>query len=57
MPIIVNLPDGSKASFPDGTPPEAMKSAIQKRFPNTKSNDAPHDLVSQAGGLNLETLG
>jgi hypothetical protein len=33
MPILVNLPDGSQASFPDGTPPETMKAAIQKRFP------------------------
>src|SRR5690348_16832853 len=35
MPVIVALPDGLKASFPDGTPPEAMKAAIQKRFPPT----------------------
>ncbi len=33
MPILVNLPDGSQASFPDDTPPEAMKAAIQKKFP------------------------
>jgi hypothetical protein len=32
MAILVNLPDGSQASFPDGTSPEVMKAAIQKRF-------------------------
>lgn len=31
--IEVELPDGSTAEFPDGTAPEAMKAAIQKRFP------------------------
>lgn len=33
MPILVNLPDGSQASFPDGTSQDVMKAAIQKRFP------------------------
>jgi hypothetical protein len=33
MPIFVNLPDGSRASFPDGTTPDVMKAAIQKKFP------------------------
>lgn len=31
--IEVDLPDGSVAEFPDGTPPAAIKRAIQKRFP------------------------
>lgn len=31
--IEVELPDGSIAEFPDDTPQEVMKSAIQKRFP------------------------
>jgi plasmid stabilization system protein ParE len=31
--IEVDLPDGSVAEFPDGTPPDVMKKAIQKRFP------------------------
>jgi hypothetical protein len=35
MTIEVDLPDGSVAEFPDGTPPDVMKSAIQKRFPTT----------------------
>ena len=30
--IEVDLPDGSIAEFPDGTPPEVMKRALQKRF-------------------------
>lgn len=33
MPILVNLPDGSQASFPDGTTPEVMTAAIRKKFP------------------------
>jgi hypothetical protein len=31
--ITVKLPDGSTAQFPDGTPPEQIKAAIQKKFP------------------------
>lgn len=31
--ITVQLPDGSTAQFPDGTPPEQIKAAIQKKFP------------------------
>lgn len=34
MPILVNLPDGSQASFPDGTPPDVMTAAIRKKFPS-----------------------
>lgn len=30
--IEVELPDGSIAEFPDGTPPETIKGALQKRF-------------------------
>ena len=30
--IEVDLPDGSVAEFPDGTPPETIKAALQKRF-------------------------
>lgn len=30
--IEIDLPDGSVAEFPDGTPPEVMKGALQKRF-------------------------
>lgn len=32
MTIEVDLPDGSVAEFPDGTSPEVMKGALQKRF-------------------------
>jgi len=32
MVIKVNLPDGSSANFPDGTPPETMKAAIQSMY-------------------------
>lgn len=34
MPILVNLPDGSQASFPDGTSQEVMTAAIRKKFPS-----------------------
>ncbi len=30
--IEVDLPDGSVAEFPDGTPPDVIKGALQKRF-------------------------
>lgn len=33
--ISVKLPDGSTAQFPDGTPPETIKAAIQKKFSAT----------------------
>lgn len=39
--IEVQLPDGSIAEFPDGTAPEAMKAAIQKRFPPKTASPAP----------------
>lgn len=32
MPIEVDLPDGSVAEFPDGTPNDVIKGALQKRF-------------------------
>jgi hypothetical protein len=38
--IEVELPDGSVAEFPDGTPPAAIKQAIQKRFPPKNAPDA-----------------
>lgn len=31
--IEVDLPDGSVAEFPDGTPPDTIKAALQRRFP------------------------
>ena len=34
MPIIVALPDGSEAEFPDGTPPDIIKSSLAKKFGN-----------------------
>lgn len=38
--IEVQLPDGSIAEFPDGTAPDVMKAAIQKRFPVQAPADA-----------------
>jgi len=42
--IEVELPDGSVAEFPDGTPPDAMKAAIAKRFPPQQSAPAIHNV-------------
>lgn len=36
MPIEVELPDGSIAEFPDGTTPDIMRAAIQRKFPPQK---------------------
>lgn len=49
MPILVKLPDGSQASFPDGTPPEAMKAAIRKRFPPTQAAQGAAAPVQNVG--------
>lgn len=54
--IEVQLPDGSVAEFPDGTAPDAMKAAIQKRFPPksaptaTPANPYLADLPVPGGG-------
>lgn len=47
--IEVQLPDGSVAEFPDGTAPEAMKAAIQKRFPPKASTPAAAPLPFNEG--------
>lgn len=49
MPIEVELPDGSIAEFPDGTPREAMQQAISKRFPP----QAPSRTTGQETGRQL----
>lgn len=49
MPIVVKLPDGSQASFPDGTSKEAMQAAIQKKFPpqaQSVADAAPQPLAT-----------
>lgn len=50
--IKVKLPDGSTASFPDGTPPDVMKAAIQKKFPpqNAPQAAAPGPAAAAPGG-------
>lgn len=45
--IEVQLPDGSIAEFPDGTSPEAMKAAIQKRFPVQQQQSQPAATAAQ----------
>jgi hypothetical protein len=49
--IEVELPDGSIAEFPDGTPPEAMKNAIAKRFPRAEPQAAPASPSASSGGV------
>lgn len=49
MTITVNLPDGSKANFPDGTPVAAMRAAIQKKFPPTQAG--PRQPQSTMSGI------
>ena len=44
--IEVELPDGSVAEFPDGTPPEVMKQAIQRKFGPPQQQAAPEPVVS-----------
>lgn len=54
--IEVELPDGSIAEFPDGTPPETIKGALQRRFgggkqaaPNPSLFRADSDFGDKAG--------
>jgi hypothetical protein len=51
MPILVNLPDGSQASFPDGTPPDVMTAAIRKKFP-PQADAALNDRLAHPFGQN-----
>lgn len=52
MPIEVDLPDGSIAEFPDGTPDDVIKGALQKRFAKT----APASPELQAGLNELSAI-
>lgn len=56
MPILVKLPDGSQASFPDGTPTETMKLAIQKRFPPQQTAPAAPEAPTQLQGMTTDNL-
>lgn len=47
--IEVDLPDGSVAEFPDGTPPDVMKQALQKRFGAPQQAEQPQSPQLQAG--------
>jgi hypothetical protein len=44
--IEVDLPDGSVAEFPDGTPPDVIKSALQKKF-GAPQQQAPESQMSR----------
>ena len=45
--IEVELPDGAIAEFPDGTPTDVIKGALQKRFAATQQAPEPEGQVSQ----------
>lgn len=47
--IEVDLPDGSIAEFPDGTPPEVMKQALQKRFGAPQQAEQPQSPTVGSG--------
>jgi hypothetical protein len=52
--IEVELPDGSIAEFPDGTPNDVMKAAIQKRFPTQQPQATPQvKAPPQASGFDF----
>jgi hypothetical protein len=53
--IHVELPDGSTAEFPDETPPETIKAAIQKRFPPESTQSYLEGLAEK--GAQGATLG
>lgn len=52
MPIEVELPDGSIAEFPDGTPPATIESALRRQFPSPRSSPSRADamLAREAAG-------
>lgn len=45
----IELPDGTIAEFPDGTPPETIKAALQKRFPKPQEGSAGETIGRQLG--------
>lgn len=45
MPIIVDLPDGTEAEFPDGMAPSDIESVIQKQFPNATESQGNRGLT------------
>lgn len=54
MSIEVELPDGSIAEFPEGTPPETIKAALQKKFGGAPKKE--YDLADVPGAA-LSNLG
>lgn len=52
--IIVDLPDGTQAEFPAGTPKAEMKAAIQKRFPPPKAPTVAPAPRSESGYATFE---
>jgi hypothetical protein len=47
--IEVELPDGTIVEFPDGTAPDVMKSALQKRFGSPQPAPEPEDVRGPSG--------
>ena len=56
MPIEVELPDGSIAEFPDGTPNDVIKGALQRRFAPPESQ-ASQALRSDLSGITQSMRG
>lgn len=56
MPIEVELPDGSIAEFPDGTPNDVIKGALQRRFGAPESQES-QALRSDLSGLTQSMQG
>ncbi|WP_259669099.1 hypothetical protein [Rhizobium lentis] len=55
--IEVDLPDGSVAEFPDGTSPDVIKSALQKKFGGTPRQDmAPQSAEAQSLAADLSSM-
>ncbi len=62
--IEVELPDGTIAEFPEGTSPDVMRSALQKRFANQSfSNDGTvgptnwrKDVMGYDGSVNADNV-
>jgi len=51
--ITVNLPDGTKLEFPNGTPPDVMREAITNRFGGAAAQQTLPPSQDAPGGVNV----
>lgn len=54
--IEINLPDGSVAEFPEGTSPDVIKGAMQKKFGSPQQPAAPQGAESQLLAADLSSM-